>query len=83
MQPRWRRDGKELFYLSLDGVIMAAEIGSGTVRAMNGAGADGSMIGAPHPLFQTHLSPSPNVPQYTRHRRRESLPGAGTCSIGR
>ena len=26
MQPRWRRDGKELFYLSLDGVMMAAAI---------------------------------------------------------
>jgi eukaryotic-like serine/threonine-protein kinase len=24
--PRWRRDGKELFYLSLEGEIMAAEV---------------------------------------------------------
>jgi eukaryotic-like serine/threonine-protein kinase len=64
MQPRWRRDGKELFYLSLDGVIMSAEIGGATVRGANSVGAEPSMIGAPSPLFQTHLSPSPNVPQY-------------------
>jgi eukaryotic-like serine/threonine-protein kinase len=25
-QPRWRRDGKELFYLSLDGKLMAVEV---------------------------------------------------------
>ena len=56
MQPRWRRDGKELFYLSLDGVIMATEIG--------GSGQAAQILGAPTPLFQTHLSPSPNVPQY-------------------
>ena len=26
MQPRWRRDGKELFYLAADGTMMAAEV---------------------------------------------------------
>jgi eukaryotic-like serine/threonine-protein kinase len=57
MQPRWRRDGRELFYLSPDGLIMAAETGAG-------ARTDRQMFGAPRPLFQTHLSPSPNVPQY-------------------
>ena len=29
-QPRWRGDGKELFYLSLDGKMMAAPVVSGT-----------------------------------------------------
>ena len=29
-QPRWRRDGKELFYLSLDGNLMAADVSSGS-----------------------------------------------------
>ncbi len=31
--------------------------------AMSDAGRSGP-VGAPRPLFQTHLSPSPNVPQY-------------------
>ena len=57
VQPRWRRDDKELFYLSLDGVVMAADISDAGPRA-------GLTAGAPRPLFQTHLSPSPNVPQY-------------------
>jgi eukaryotic-like serine/threonine-protein kinase len=39
--PRWRRDGKEIFYLSTDNKVMAAEVKSsgssfeiGTVRAL-------------------------------------------------
>ena len=28
-QPRWRRDGKELFYLSSDGKMMAAPVTTG------------------------------------------------------
>jgi serine/threonine protein kinase len=33
-QPRWRRDGKELFYLSLDGKLMAVDVTEGpTFRA--------------------------------------------------
>jgi serine/threonine protein kinase/Tol biopolymer transport system component len=42
-QPRWRRDGQELFYLAPDGKLMAVPIS-----------ADGSH-GAPKPLFQTAL----------------------------
>jgi Tol biopolymer transport system component len=56
VQPRWRRDGGELFYLSLDGAVMAAET--------RDAGARGILASAPRPLFQTNVSPSPNVPQY-------------------
>ena len=29
IQPRWRRDGKELFYFSLDGKLMAADVTEG------------------------------------------------------
>jgi dipeptidyl aminopeptidase/acylaminoacyl peptidase len=54
MQPRWRRDGKELFYLAADGTMMAAPVST--------EGQPTS--GLPLRLFQTHLSPSPNVPQY-------------------
>jgi Tol biopolymer transport system component len=47
--PRWRRDGKELFYLSLDNKMMAAEIKStGSSFA----------IGAVRPLFETRVSRS-------------------------
>jgi Tol biopolymer transport system component len=46
--PRWRRDGRELFYLSSDGKLMAAEIDTtkGSVKA-----------GVPRVLFET-LPPS-------------------------
>jgi eukaryotic-like serine/threonine-protein kinase len=30
-QPRWRRDGKELFYLSLDGQLMAVDVTGGPI----------------------------------------------------
>lgn len=44
--PRWRRDGKELFYLSADNRIVAAEVK-----------ADGSSfaIGSVNPLFETRM----------------------------
>lgn len=44
--PRWRRDGKELFYLTEDNKIVAAEVK-----------ADGSSfaIGAVNPLFETRV----------------------------
>ena len=29
-QPRWRRDGKELFYVSLDGTLMATDVSIGS-----------------------------------------------------
>jgi Tol biopolymer transport system component len=40
-QPRWRRDGKELFYLALEGSLMAVGIG---------AGASGLEVGLPTTL---------------------------------
>jgi len=44
-EPRWRRDGKELFYLSADGKMMAVPVKtSGIFEA-----------GTPVALFQTHL----------------------------
>ena len=46
VQPRWRRDGKELFYLGLDGRIMAVDLG-----------IDSTIKGVPRPLFNTRLNP--------------------------
>jgi eukaryotic-like serine/threonine-protein kinase len=43
-EPRWRGDGKELFYLAPDGTLMAAEV-------KNAAGFE---AGPPAPLFVTH-----------------------------
>jgi eukaryotic-like serine/threonine-protein kinase len=45
-QPRWRRDGKELFYLSPDGKVMAVEVTEGAVFK----------AGVPRPLFQARMS---------------------------
>jgi eukaryotic-like serine/threonine-protein kinase len=44
-QPRWRRDGKELFYVSADRKLMAVEVKPGDVFDS----------GAPHALFDTTL----------------------------
>ena len=52
-QPLWRRDGRELFFLSQDGLLMAADIGEGA----------NFQAGAPHPLFRTTIPPYPGSPQ--------------------
>ncbi|MFI5113785.1 MAG: protein kinase [Terriglobales bacterium] len=43
-EPRWRQDGKELFYLSADGKMMAAAVTTGA----------SFKAGSPVALFQTH-----------------------------
>lgn len=48
--PRWRRDGKELFYLSLDYKVMSAEI------AERGASLATGKI---QPLLQANLASNP------------------------
>ena len=45
VQARWRRDGKELFYLSTDRKLMAVEVKSGTEFE----------AGVPRPLFDTRI----------------------------
>ncbi len=44
-EPRWRRDGKELFYLSTEGKMMAVSVRTG----------DNFEAGSPMTLFQAHL----------------------------
>jgi Tol biopolymer transport system component len=46
MQPRWRRDGKELFYMTLDRKLMAVDVTTGPELE----------FGSPKELFQTRLS---------------------------
>ena len=51
-QPRWRRDGKELFYIAADGKLMAVEVKTG----------HGFEPGVPKPLFDPRiLSGGPNA----------------------
>ena len=55
MQPRWRGDGRELFFFAPDGSMMAADI-----RAM-----DTIEAGEPHILFKTRVAVTSNTDQYT------------------
>src|SRR5207237_8055950 len=45
--PRWRRDGKELFYMAPDGKLMSMRVSGGT----------GFHASAPEPLFVAPLAP--------------------------
>ena len=45
--PRWRRDGRELFYLADSGKLMAVPMKS----------LDPPQPGTPAPLFEAHLEP--------------------------
>jgi serine/threonine protein kinase len=53
--PRWRRDGKELYYISPDWKLMAVN-----VSARGGA----FTAGEPQSLFQTHINQATNRQQY-------------------
>ena len=53
-QPLWRKDGKEIFYLTLDGEITAMDVKAGAELE----------TGPPRTLFQTKLSVSPIYDQY-------------------
>jgi serine/threonine protein kinase/WD40 repeat protein len=44
-EPRWRADGREIYYLSGDRTLMAVSVGAGP------------SFGIPTPLFQTHVPP--------------------------
>jgi Tol biopolymer transport system component len=55
VQPFWRQDGRELFYLSPDGTVMAVDIGATEVP----------QPGVPRALFKTKLTPAPGLHQYS------------------
>ena len=77
-QPRWRPDGKELFYIAPDGQLMAAAVT---------ANADGRAFeaGQPTVLFQTDLASGRNIrignvlrkPQYAVGRNGNFLMNVG------
>jgi Tol biopolymer transport system component len=53
-QAHWRRDGKELFYLDLQGKLMAVDVTTGPSFEAT----------APRPLFQTPIPVNPVIDQY-------------------
>jgi Tol biopolymer transport system component len=55
LEPHWRRDGKELFFLALDRTLMAVPVGTGSTFEMD----------MPKPLFETRMSTLWN---YTRNQ---------------
>ena len=61
VEPKWRRDGRELYYLSLDGKLMSVAIGGPPFTA-----------GRPVELFQTSLTV--NRAQPVRDRRYDVAP---------
>ena len=54
VQPRWRRDGRELYFLAPDGKMMAVDLPVGNAFE----------AGTPHALFQTNVVPDDSVDQY-------------------
>jgi Tol biopolymer transport system component len=54
VQPRWRGDGKELFFIDPQGKMMSASVERGSPPK----------IGMPRKLFDTGLVPDPTVNQY-------------------
>jgi Tol biopolymer transport system component len=59
VQPVWRQDGRELYYLGLDGILNAVEVHAG----------DRPQLSVPTRLFDTGLAaPSPWVEQYAVSR---------------
>jgi hypothetical protein len=54
VQPLWRRDSQELFYLDLRGQVMSVTLTKGSPRP----------FGVPRALFSTTLNPSPHVGEY-------------------
>jgi serine/threonine protein kinase len=55
-EPRWRRDGRELYFLTFDGKLMAVPIKAGASFE----------AGAPEMLFQTPITVNRNQPERTR-----------------
>jgi WD40 repeat protein len=54
VQPQWRADGRELFYLASDGSMMSVPVNT---RA-------GLVVGPPSRLFSTRVGATPYIPQY-------------------
>src|SRR4029453_18050918 len=54
VEPQWRGDGRELFYLASDGSMMSVRVDT----------RSGLTVTAPSRLFATKFATNPNVAQY-------------------
>ena len=54
MEPKWRGDGKELFYLALDSSMMSVSLGTGPELTVQ----------RPVKLFATNIDPNGYISQY-------------------
>ena len=52
--PRWRRDGRELFFCRIDGVLMAADVAPGK---------DSFVVGSIKPLSERRVFQTPSTPR--------------------
>ena len=64
--PRWRADGRELYFLSADGRLMAATFSAGTPPA----------IGTPAPLFEARLIAHPDRANFAAYEYDASADGS-------
>jgi serine/threonine protein kinase len=62
--PRWRGDGRELYYLSADNTMMVAAVS---------VSASGFQVGASTALFQTTVKPGPGTPYIVSQDGRRFL----------
>jgi hypothetical protein len=63
VQPRWRGDGRELFFLGLDGAIMSA-----LLEPMEPLSSSRLTWSRPRRLFTTRISPSHVLDQFAAAR---------------
>jgi hypothetical protein len=68
--PRWRRDGRELFYLSVDQRLVAVPISAGT----------GLQVGKPQPLFAS-AGMNSFVPSKSGDRFLINVPASGEQAV--
>ena len=84
-EPRWRADGRELYYLTEDGTLMAVPVAAA-------ATAGASRFGSPKPLFKTqvypgvsqlrtHYVPSPDGSRFLVHTRTSETPTASITVV--
>jgi hypothetical protein len=66
IEPAWRRDGKELFYLALDRTLMSVAVSAGAGSTFE--------AGLPAPLFETRMTVLLG-PGFTRNQYAVSADG--------
>jgi eukaryotic-like serine/threonine-protein kinase len=81
-QPRWRRDGKELFYMATDGKMMAVDVKT----------SPRFEAGIPHALFESHMSNpvaqtvyrydvAPDGKRFLLNMQKQNNPGAEAITV--